>query len=83
MRNGRYKADFDQTGIDQVRAQAALIPAVTPGAFPDFLTAKAHKAKKDKGQRKNHGDARRKRKMCNKDSVVIILRQITQRCQSL
>jgi hypothetical protein len=27
MRNGRYKADFDQTGIDQVRTQAALIPA--------------------------------------------------------
>jgi hypothetical protein len=27
MRNGRYKADFDQTGIDQVNAQAALIPA--------------------------------------------------------
>jgi hypothetical protein len=28
MRNGKYKTDFDQTGIDQVRAQAALIPAV-------------------------------------------------------
>jgi hypothetical protein len=28
MRNGRYKADFDETGINAVKAQAALIPAV-------------------------------------------------------
>jgi hypothetical protein len=28
MRNGTYKADFDQTGINNLRAQAALIPAV-------------------------------------------------------
>ncbi|MDR0657293.1 MAG: hypothetical protein LBG22_13350 [Treponema sp.] len=28
MRNGRYKADFDQTGIGQVREKAELIPAV-------------------------------------------------------
>ncbi|MDR2542288.1 MAG: hypothetical protein LBC80_02420 [Treponema sp.] len=28
MRNGRHRADFDQTGINAVRAQAALIPAV-------------------------------------------------------
>jgi hypothetical protein len=28
MRDGRYKADFDQTGRDQVQSQAAMIPAV-------------------------------------------------------
>jgi hypothetical protein len=28
MRNGKNKADFNQTSIDQVRAKAALIPAV-------------------------------------------------------
>jgi hypothetical protein len=27
MRDGRYKADFDQTGRDQVQSRAALIPA--------------------------------------------------------
>jgi len=28
MRNGKYKADFDETGINAVKAQALLIPAV-------------------------------------------------------
>ncbi|MDR0638538.1 MAG: tetratricopeptide repeat protein [Spirochaetaceae bacterium] len=28
MRNGQYKSDFDETGIQAVRARAALIPAV-------------------------------------------------------
>jgi hypothetical protein len=32
MRQGRYKDDFDQTDIDAVRGQAALIPAVVLGA---------------------------------------------------
>ncbi|MCL2722656.1 MAG: WD40 repeat domain-containing protein [Treponema sp.] len=42
MRNGRNRADFDQTGINKLRAQAALMPAVVyAGWRPNGVDAMA------------------------------------------